>query len=411
VPLRTLSDEGGPGLTEEEVRAYIEMNFIEVYDESSRTGARPRRTTTSRILAGKRARPQPDDQGARGLPRPLRPGLNQLFRGIGGPEYVASLLTHYTGSEREEFGAILYGNETFPGGYIAMAPPLWEDAVVYNDGTPATVEQMAQDVAAFLTWTAEPKLMARKQMGFTAVIMLGILSVLLYLTNKQIWAPVKARAKATRRPNNAPDPYETGKRAPLRGAFFFVVSARWSARMGNPHHPSQNQSRNTSGASSRSPATGRSSTTRPSSSNQTRSHSRSASRRSWRRHHVGQPPRLPQLRQKAQHLGPQPRVERRKRLIQQRHGPVLQQQPRQRRAPLLPARQIGRPPPAHAVQPHLIQRLRDPRVLIRRQPQVAPQGQTHILRHRQMRKQVAVLEQDRHGPLRRGQRVMSDPPT
>jgi cytochrome c1 len=34
VPLRTLSDEGGPGLTEEEVRAYIEMNFIEVYDES-----------------------------------------------------------------------------------------------------------------------------------------------------------------------------------------------------------------------------------------------------------------------------------------------------------------------------------------------------------------------------------------
>jgi ubiquinol-cytochrome c reductase cytochrome b subunit len=88
------------------------------------------------IVAGKRARPQPDDQGARGLPRPLRPGLNQLFRGIGGPEYVASLLTHYTGSEREEFGAILYGNETFPGGYIAMAPPLWEDAVVYNDGTP-----------------------------------------------------------------------------------------------------------------------------------------------------------------------------------------------------------------------------------------------------------------------------------
>jgi ubiquinol-cytochrome c reductase cytochrome c1 subunit len=133
-----------------------------------------------------------------GFHGPYGLGLNQLFRGIGGPEYVASLLTHYTGSEeKEEFGAILYGNETFSGGYIAMAPPLWEDAVEYNDGTPATVEQMAQDVAAFLTWTAEPKLMARKQMGFTAVIMLGILSVLLYLTNKQIWAPVKARAKGT----------------------------------------------------------------------------------------------------------------------------------------------------------------------------------------------------------------------
>jgi ubiquinol-cytochrome c reductase cytochrome c1 subunit len=30
-----------------------------------------------------------------------------------------------------------------------------------------------EDVAAFLMWTAEPKLMARKQMGFTAVIMLS----------------------------------------------------------------------------------------------------------------------------------------------------------------------------------------------------------------------------------------------
>jgi ubiquinol-cytochrome c reductase cytochrome c1 subunit len=37
--------------------------------------------------------------------------------------------------------------------------------------------------------------MDRKQMGFTAVLMLGILAVLLYLTNKRLWAPIKARAK------------------------------------------------------------------------------------------------------------------------------------------------------------------------------------------------------------------------
>jgi ubiquinol-cytochrome c reductase cytochrome c1 subunit len=54
---------------------------------------------------------------------------------------------------------------------------------------------MAIDVSAFLMWTAEPKMMERKQMGFTAVIMLVILSSLLYLTNKRIWAPVKRRAK------------------------------------------------------------------------------------------------------------------------------------------------------------------------------------------------------------------------
>ena len=45
-------------------------------------------------------------------------------------------------------------------------------------------------------WTAEPKLMARKQAGFTGVVMLVILSALLYLTNKRIWAPVKKAAKA-----------------------------------------------------------------------------------------------------------------------------------------------------------------------------------------------------------------------
>mgnify|MGYP002065669150 CR=1 FL=1 len=49
---------------------------------------------------------------------------------------------------------------------------------------------MAQDVSAFLMWTAEPKMMARKQAGFTGVLMLTILAVLLYLTNKRIWAPV-----------------------------------------------------------------------------------------------------------------------------------------------------------------------------------------------------------------------------
>ena len=42
-------------------------------------------------------------------------------------------------------------------------------------------------------WTAEPKMMARKHAGLTGVIFLTILSVLLYLTNKRIWAPVKGK--------------------------------------------------------------------------------------------------------------------------------------------------------------------------------------------------------------------------
>ena len=78
-----------------------------------------------------------------------------------------------------------------------MAPPLYGDDVEFADGSSTELEAISQDVAAFLMWTAEPKQNARKQTGFIAVTFLIVLSVLLYLTNKRIWAPVKARAKAT----------------------------------------------------------------------------------------------------------------------------------------------------------------------------------------------------------------------
>jgi ubiquinol-cytochrome c reductase cytochrome c1 subunit len=38
--------------------------------------------------------------------------------------------------------------------------------------------------------------MARKQVGFVGVLMLTILSVLLYLTNKRIWASAKGKEEA-----------------------------------------------------------------------------------------------------------------------------------------------------------------------------------------------------------------------
>lgn len=102
------------------------------------------------------------------------------------------VLSHYTGEETEQAGVVLYENSAF-GGNIAMPPPLSEGLVTYSDGTPASVEQMSQDVAAFLMWTAEPKLMARKATGLTAVLFLVVLTVLLYFTNKKIWAPHKGK--------------------------------------------------------------------------------------------------------------------------------------------------------------------------------------------------------------------------
>jgi ubiquinol-cytochrome c reductase cytochrome c1 subunit len=66
------------------------------------------------------------------------------------------------------------------------------DGIVdYIDGTEATEDQVAKDVAAFLMWTAEPKLVDRKEAGFRNIIWLGIFAVLMYFVNKKVWRPVK----------------------------------------------------------------------------------------------------------------------------------------------------------------------------------------------------------------------------
>ena len=196
VPFRTLADEGGPGFSDEQMKAYT-SNF-EVFDATLNEGEGDYRTALPTdhfpAVTGVGA---PDlslmAKARAGFHGPYNLGINQLFNGIGGPEYIASLLVGYTGEEKEEAGTVLYENEAFPGGWISMAPPLYGDDVVFDDESPSDLESEAQDVAAFLMWTAEPKLAARKQMGLTAVIMLAVLSVLLYLTNKRIWAPVKGR--------------------------------------------------------------------------------------------------------------------------------------------------------------------------------------------------------------------------
>ena len=112
---------------------------------------------------------------------------------MGGAEYIYSLLTGYTGKEKEEAGTLFYENTAFPGGWIAMAPPLFEDQVEFDDGHSNSIENVAEDLSAFLMWTAEPKMMARKEAGFIGVIMLAILASLLYLTNKRLWAPHKPK--------------------------------------------------------------------------------------------------------------------------------------------------------------------------------------------------------------------------
>ncbi|MGR3662766.1 MAG: cytochrome c1 [Paracoccaceae bacterium] len=132
-----------------------------------------------------------------GFHGPYGLGINQLFKGMGGPEYIVALLTSYNGEEVEQAGTTFYENAVFPGGQIAMIQPLEGGDVEYADGHSNDLHHEAEDVAAFLMWTAEPKMMVRKQVGFIGVFFLGILSVLLYLTNKRLWAPFKGKKENT----------------------------------------------------------------------------------------------------------------------------------------------------------------------------------------------------------------------
>ena len=195
VPLRTLSDAGGPGIPEDQVRAYAKQFTVTDKETGEDREAIPTDNFPANTGAG-----APDlslmAKARAGFHGPYGTGMNQFFRGMGGPEYIHAVLTGYTGEEKEEFGSYFYENHAFSTGWIAMPPPLSDDQVTYADGTKATVDQMAMDVASFLMWAAEPKLMDRKNAGFVSVIFLLVLSTLLYLTNKRVWAGVKGKKHA-----------------------------------------------------------------------------------------------------------------------------------------------------------------------------------------------------------------------
>jgi len=190
VPLRTLTDLG---YDDAQVRAYAAQ--FEVFDaelDDFRT-AIPTDHFPSSALEN-----APDlslmAKARAGFHGPYGLGLNQLFNGIGGPEYIVALLNGYTGEEVEMAGSTFYENSIF--GNIAMSPPLEDGSVEYADGHANDLHHLSEDVAAFLMWAAEPKLSARKHVGFMGVFFLGLLAVMLYLTNKRLWAPIKGKKQA-----------------------------------------------------------------------------------------------------------------------------------------------------------------------------------------------------------------------
>lgn len=191
VYFRNLGDEGGLGYSPEQIKTYAaEFEVFDPEEDDFRT-AIPSDKFPDNSIEG-----APDlsmmAKARAGFHGPYGTGISQFFNGIGGPEYIASILTGYTGEEKDQAGQTFFENTAYPGGWTAMPPPLTEDGLVeFDDGHANDIHHMAEDVSAFLMWTAEPKLMARKRAGFTAVIFLTVLAAMLYFTNKKLWAPIK----------------------------------------------------------------------------------------------------------------------------------------------------------------------------------------------------------------------------
>jgi cytochrome c1 len=204
---RNLADPGGPEFTEAQAAA-IAASF-QVTDGPNDKGDMFQRPGK---LADRFPPPFPNDQAARAaLGGALPPDMSVLAKARGveqgfpwfifdafiqyqedGPDYIHAILNGY---EEPPSGFTLppgaQYNKYFPGHAIGMPKPLSDGQVEYTDGTPATVDQYGRDVAAFLMWAAEPKLDARKRLGFQVFVFLIVLTVLLYLTKNKVWYEVK----------------------------------------------------------------------------------------------------------------------------------------------------------------------------------------------------------------------------
>jgi ubiquinol-cytochrome c reductase cytochrome c1 subunit len=121
------------------------------------------------------------------------PDLSLIVKArMDGANYLYSLLTGYEDAPADfKIGEGLHYNPYFPGKKIAMAAPLSDGQVEYQDGTEATVEQMSKDVVSFLQWAAEPDMEARKRMGMKVMVFLFIMTVFFYVAKKRIWSRIE----------------------------------------------------------------------------------------------------------------------------------------------------------------------------------------------------------------------------
>jgi ubiquinol-cytochrome c reductase cytochrome b/c1 subunit len=208
ISFRNLGGPEGLGYSEEQVKAIAaEYKITDGPNDQGEMFQRPGRP------ADNFPPPFPNEQAARfALGGASPPDMSSLAnaRGFerGFPNFVFDAFTQYVEEGPDYIAALLTGyrdpppgftmpptsqyNIYFPAKAIGMPKPLSDGQVTYDDGSPQTVEQYSKDVAAFLMWTAEPHLDARKRIGFQVMIFLLVFAGLLYFTKRRVWANAHA---------------------------------------------------------------------------------------------------------------------------------------------------------------------------------------------------------------------------
>jgi ubiquinol-cytochrome c reductase cytochrome c1 subunit len=219
---RNLSQKGGPEFPEEGVKALAATYKInDVPNDQGKVVKRPAR------LSDRIPGPFDNEQQARSANNgALPPDLSLIARARGveadkpffmvpvamlkdiflsggyqeaGADYLYALMTGYKDMPKGMKNADgtdmklsdgMYFNSVYPGHQIGMPSPLSDGIVKYTDGTPATVDNYARDVTAFLYWAADPKHDERKRLGLMVMLYLGITSILLYAAKRFVWSDV-----------------------------------------------------------------------------------------------------------------------------------------------------------------------------------------------------------------------------
>ena len=211
---RNLAEQGGPEFPEAAVKSLAATYQVDAApDDEGKVKKRPA------ILSDNMPSPYKNEQEARASQNgALPPDLSLIAKARGfesdtafymfpvnfvrdmvtvyqeaGSDYLYSFLVGYKEPPAGyQLGEFMNYNVAFPGRQTAMPNPFagGDGLVKYDDATPATVDNYAKDVTAFLSWVSDPRLEERKRIGFLAMLYLAVTVVLLGLAKRRIWKDI-----------------------------------------------------------------------------------------------------------------------------------------------------------------------------------------------------------------------------